>query len=143
LQGRVYSIDRTGEHDGFSHPNALLVQVGDSYLCVAGFTPGKPKYEQLKALAFQRGIYGPEFSVEIDHAKELTPVWRERELHVCAYVCDTARMMKEPDIKRGAHWGSLSNRAIRAIADGVLAFEKAHPFLAKRVLPLLQALPAN
>lgn len=141
MQGRVYSIIRSGEHDDFSHPNAVVVQLHpDSYLCVAGFTPGKEKYERAKAAEHAQGIWGPAFAVEIDHRKHLTPVDPQLELHECGYVCQTAIPMTAAQIRRGRDWGELSEVAVREIAEGLLEREKVRPFLPKKFVAALKQL---
>jgi hypothetical protein len=142
VQGRVFYIVRPGQHDDFGHPNAVIVQLSpDSFLCVAGFTPGKEKYENAKKAEHQQAIWGPAFAVEIDHAKHLMPVNLQLELHLCGYICQTAELMTAAQLQSGRDWGPLSSAAVREIADGLLAREQVRPFLPKKAIAALKALP--
>lgn len=139
MQGRVYSILRTGQHDDLPHPNAIILFIPpDSYLCVAGFTPGKEKYEQAKKAEFTQGVWGPAFGVEIDHKKHLTPVDPKLDLHDCGYVCQTAILLTAAQARAGKDWGELSSVAVREIGLALLEREKVRPFLAKKVVAALK-----
>ncbi len=106
MQGQVLLIVRPGQHDDFAHPNAVVLQLSaDSFLCVAGFTPGKDSYERAKRAEHSIGIWGPASAVEIDHAKHLTPVNPQLELHVCGYVCQTAEVMTAAQLQGARAWG--------------------------------------
>ena len=109
-------------------------------MCVAGFTPGKDKYEAARQAEHRIGVWGPAFAVEIDHAKHLTPVNPQLSLHVCGYICHTAELMTTTQLSVGREWGPLSRVAINEIANGLLEREKTRPFLGKRVVEALKKL---
>ena len=141
MQGRVFFRVRPGRHDGFAHPNAVVVELGvDAFLCVAGFTPGKDRYERAKAAEHRQGVWGSAFAVEVDHAKHLTPLDPRLELHVCGYVCQTAEVITAAQLQGAREWGSLSSAALRDIAEGLLAREAERPYLAKSVVTALKQL---
>lgn len=144
MQGKVYSIRRGNLHDGFAHPNAVVLQLDrDSYLCVAGFTPDKEKYSKARNAESSQGIWGPAFAVEIDHTKDLDPVNPNLELHLCGYICQTAVLMTSAQIKTGREWGTLSPNAIHRIAEGLLEREKVRSYLPKKVVAGLKKLLAS
>jgi hypothetical protein len=121
VQGRVYLILRPGRHDDFAHPNAVILELGaGSFLCVAGFTPGKESYERAKAAEHHQGIWGPAFAVEVDHTKHLTPTDPRLELHVCGYVCQTAEVMTAAQLRAGrpSSNSSLGDTRLSASARG-------------------------
>jgi hypothetical protein len=141
VQGRVISLVRPGRHDDFAHPNVVVIQLApDTHLCVAGFSPGKEKYESAKKAEHSQGIWGPAFAVEIDHARHLTPVKPNLELHLCGYVCHTAEIMTLKQLQAGSCWGLLSNAAIREVAEGLLSGEATRSFLPKRAVAALKAI---
>ena len=141
MQGRVFYIVRPGEHDDFGHPNAVILQLGpDSYLCVAGFTPGKHKYQQAKDAEHKQGIWGTAFAVEIDHAKHLTPIVSNLDLHLCGYICQTAEQMTATQLNGGQEWGQLSGVGVKAIASGLLERQQLRAFLTRKAVVELKKL---
>lgn len=141
MQGRVFLIARPGRHDGFAHPNAVVVQLGaDSFLCVAGFTPGKESCERARSAEHRQGIWGSAFAVEVDHANHLVPLNPRLELRVCGYVCQSAEVMTAAQLRRAREWGSLSATAVREVAEGLLAREAVRPYLAKNVVAAIKKL---
>ncbi|MGF1634128.1 MAG: hypothetical protein ACFCVE_09795 [Phycisphaerae bacterium] len=144
MQGKVFYIIRGNLHDGLGHPNAVVLQLAtDSFLCVTGFTPDKPKYAQAKKAEFRRGVWGSAFAVEIDHARHLDPVDPGLDRHVCGYVCQTAVLMTSAQLKAGREWGTLSRQAIRTVAEGLLEREAVQPYLPKNVVVALKKMCAR
>lgn len=119
----------------------MIVKLGsDTYLCVAGFTPGKEKYEQAKNAEHRQGIWGTAFAVEIDHAKHLIPANPMLDLHVCGYICQTAELMNGAQLRGARDWGELSATAVREIAEGLLGRHNVRPYLSKKALTAIKGL---
>lgn len=138
MQGRVYSLVRSGQHQDKSHPNAVILQTADdSFLCVAGFTPGKPAVENFRTAEWARGVNRDAFAVVIDHGVHLTPVRPDLTLHDCEYVSQTAQKMTADQLKAGVEWGTLSAEAVKLIVQTVLSREAVCPYLPRRTVKLL------
>jgi hypothetical protein len=140
VQGRVVFLVRPGQHRDVGHPNAVVLEVSaGQYLCVAGFTPGKPAYATAEQAEYDQGIWRHEFAIEIDHAKDLIPGSQvPADLHVCGYVFQTAQQMSASDLNVGRDWGTLPPNTIRAIAEGLLVRHARKSLLPPRVVKLLQ-----
>lgn len=139
MQGRVFSLVRQGQHQGLSHPNAVILQTAeDSFLCVAGFSPGKHAVEQFRFLESQAGVHADAFGVLIDHRVDLTPVRPGLTLHECIYVSQTAEKISASQLHAGVEWGTLSDAAVASIVEAVLQREAISPYLPQRSVKLLR-----
>jgi hypothetical protein len=138
LQGRVYSLVRSGQHQDKSHPNAVILQTSaDSYLCVAGFSPGKPAVENLRLVESTRGVHADAFGIVVDHCAHLTPTRPNLTMQNCIYVSQTAEKMNAAQLQAGEEWGTLSGEAVKLIVKSVLCREEVIKELPRRTVKLL------